>query len=166
MILFHTFDLYPYLVTMMDSGQIPFMETIPFTLFGQRQLGEVLHLMPDEMYVPYEAMMHDTESNFDYCYWKQLRDEPKYELELLKILRPEINNGSNTIILIQTDYTSPFRTSITESLIGFLRTFYGLEPKLIMSLEDINEDTFRYSPFSYEGLYRLSQQLEKYSGGT
>ena len=167
MILFHTYPSLAYdIAYLMANGAIPICAYEEFTLFGLKQNGETLQLLPDENYVPYRAMLDDTESTFDYYYWKQLRDDPRCEMELLKILVPEMNEGSNRVILIQTDYSSPFRTSITESLIGFLRTFYGLEPKLIMSREDINEDTFRYSPFSYEGLYRLSQQLEKYSGGT
>lgn len=166
MILFHTYPSLAYdIAYLMANGAIPICAYEEFTLFGLKQTGETLQLLPDESYVPYQAMLDDTESTFDYYYWKQLRDDPRCEMELLKILVPEMNEGSNRVILIQTDYSSPFRTSITESLIGFLRTFYGLEPKLIMSREDINEDTFRYSPFSYEGLCRLTSQIEKYQGG-
>lgn len=166
MILFHTLPLAEYLNQLMANGFILPMNLIQYTLFGMQQFGEVLHISPDDAYIPTEYIINDTESNFDYYFWKQIQEDPKCMMEKLKILEPEYLDGARTIILVQIDFSNQFKISITESLIGYLKTFYGVDPKLIMSYEDIQEDTFHYSGFSPEGLYRLTKELEfKYKGG-
>lgn len=166
MILFHTLPLGEYLNQLMMNGFIQPMNIVQYTLFGMQQLGEMIQIYPDESYIPTEYIINDTESNFDYYFWKQIQEDPKCMMEKLKILEPEYIDGARTIILIQTDFSSQFKTSITESLIGYLKTFYGVDPKIIMNYEDIQENTFHYSGFSSEGLYRLSKELEFiYRGG-
>lgn len=162
MIWFHTIPIVNDLNGMMNNGQIQNLSIIPFTLFGMYQSGEVIKLLPKPEYIPSEYVKEYTESNFDYFYWKQLSEDPSCFLEKMRILKPEYENGRNTIIMIQTS-DDPVGISITESIIGFLKTFYGIQPKLITCYEDLYDpDLLTYEGFSYEGLLRISDELIKY----
>ena len=87
MILFHTLPLAEYLNQLMTNGFILPMNLIQYTLFGMQQFGEVLHISPDDAYIPTEYIINDTESNFDYYFWKQIQEDPKCMMEKLKILQ-------------------------------------------------------------------------------
>lgn len=157
MIIFHTFPINPWLGMMPEILQSYAM--MRFTLFGSPQEGELLHLLPDDQYVPVEFLMNDTEASFDYYFWKQIQESPTCFFEKMKLLEPEYLTGATCLIFIQTDYSYQSRISITESLIGYLKTFYGIEPKLITTPEDLAGIT-SYSGFSVEGLYRITQEIE------
>lgn len=134
---------------------------VHFTLFGQVQLGTVLNIMPKAEFIPEEVRQYDTESAFDYYYWIQLETDLDTFLAKMDFLRLEYLTGASVIIAIQIE-ESPYKTSIVESLMGYIRTFYGLETKLVLSQEDLlDPDFFGYSGFSVEGIYRISDDLTK-----
>lgn len=163
MIIFHTIPAVSVLEGLVFGGHaIDSMATIPFTLFGLYQSGEPLNnLIPKPEFIPEEYIMNDTESTFDYYFWKQIQEDPHALNEKMRILEPEFLYGKSVLILIQTNTVSPYRNSITESLIGYFRTFYGIECKLITSTEDLTDPNFfDYGGFSQEGLFRLTRELE------
>lgn len=134
---------------------------VDFTIFGQYQRGKLLNILPKEEYIPKEVQMEDTESAFDYWYWVQLETDPESFLEKLEFLRLEYLSGASLIIAIQVEQ-SPYRMSIVESLIGYIRAFYGLETKLILTPDDLIDPHFlEYSGFSVNGLCRLSEDLTR-----
>ena len=157
MIVFHTFPINQWLTMMPEV--VENRAIVRFTLFGSPQEGALLHLLPDDQYVPTQFLMNDTEASFDYYFWKQIQESPTCFFEKMKILEPEFQVGATCLILIQTDYSYPSRVSITESLIGYFKTFYGIEPKLVVNPEDLY-DLGSYSGFSAEGLYRITQEME------
>lgn len=132
-----------------------------YTLFGHVQNGPVLKLMPKAEFIPESVRPFDTESAFDYYYWIQLETDPESFLSKTDFLRLEYLYGTSIIIAIQIE-ESPYRNSIVESLMGHIRSFYGLETKLILSMGDLADPHFfDYSGFSFEGLHRLSEDLVK-----
>lgn len=162
MIWFHTIPIVNELKAMMDNGQIENLSIIPFTLFGMYQPGDIISIFPKSEFIAPEYVREYTESNFDYFYWKQLEEDSSCFAEKMKILKPEYENGKNTIIAVQTVYDS-IRATITESFIGYLKTFYGVQPRLITCLEDLYDPClFDYTGFSMEGLIRITNEIVKY----
>lgn len=132
-----------------------------FTLFGQVQLGSTLNVLPKAEFIPEEVRPYMTESAFDYYYWIQLETDIETFLAKMDFLRLEYLYGPSMMVAIQID-ESPYKTSVVESLMGYIRTFYGLDTKLVLSQEDLMDpDFFSYSGFSTEGLCRLSDDLTK-----
>lgn len=142
----------------------PYKPIIDFTLFGMNQQGAYLGgLMPDESIIPSQYIMNDTEPEFDYMYWKQLLENEISQQNLGCILFPEYMYGPDIFICIMTQDT-PYRMSITESLINFLNMIYGLDAKLITRIEDLYElDISEYTGFSEDGLRRVTADMIKYT---
>lgn len=145
----------------LQDKRYSFYGLVDFTLFGIVQRGRLLKIMPKPEFIPTEIAMNDSESAFDYYYWIQMDKDPDTFLAKMDLLKLEYLSGANLIIAVQTEY-SPYKSSITESFMGYIRTFYGLETKLITTVEDlIDPDFFKYSGFSIDGLYRLSEDLTR-----
>lgn len=160
------YDLFTELPESMMSGMVRPMIINHFTLFGLRVVGEVLSgLIPDEQYVPAQFILQDTESDFDYFYWRQLLEKPESFMDLMRFLSVEFQIGPQAlnIIWIQDDYQ--YKRSIYESLGNFLNAMYGLDIKYITSLDDIYEpDSFpvNFSQFSQEGIARMTNDMIRY----
>ena len=167
MIWFHTIPILPEVNSLMGNGVIPHKTIIPFTLFGFYTQGETLSgLYPDPDYIPREAAMRDTEADFDYWYWKQLLECERSAFQVYKIMYHEYLDGVNNLICISTQ-DSPYRNSVTESLMNFLNVMYGVDPKIINSLEDLYDPGI-YEPgsFSRDGIMRITRDMETYTGLT
>lgn len=162
MIIFYTIPNFKH--EFINITGIPYHKIIDFTLFGMNQQGAYLGgLMPDESIIPSHYIMNDTEPEFDYMYWKQLLESEVSQQNLGCILFPEYLYGPDIFICIMTQDT-PYRMSITESLINFLNMIYGLDAKLVNSIEDIYElDISDYTGFSEDGLRKVTTDMIKYT---
>ena len=165
MILFHSLPIREELVRIMggDSNIAP-RPIIEFTLFGYTQYGICLSgLFPDENFIPQQCFMEDTESGFDYYYWMQLENSEIARQYLGNILFPEYQYGPNVFILISVTNT-PFSMSVTESLMNYLNSAYGLVPKLVTSIEDLYDiDLYEYTPFSDAGVAKVTSDMVIYT---
>ena len=159
MIIFHTIPIYDQIIYMTSTGQIPLKRIELFTLFGMKQQGVILNLYPKEEYISREYILEESESNFDYYFWKQIESDPQSFAEKMKLIKPEMEDGYNTLLLVQTEDT-PYRMAITESIIGYLKMFYGIMPRLVTSFEDLYDPSFMdYNGFSYSGICKATNEM-------
>ena len=165
MIFFHSIPIVEEVGRLMGESYISHKPIYPFTLYGYTMQGDVLTgLQPDLSLIPRECVLNDTEEDFDYYYWKQLLESEPSKQCLYKILYLEYLYGPNCIICIQTNIESPFSMSVTESLMTFISSAYGLSPKLILTYEDLYDALVdEYSGFSQEGISRITQDMVYYT---
>ena len=164
MIVFHTIPIVDQLMYMMQNGSIPNKRLILFTLFGDYQQGDILRIVPKEDYIPRDYLLNISENNFDYYFWKQIESDVESFVEKMKIIKPEMEDGMNNLILIQTQ-ESPYRTGVTESFIGYLKAFYGILPRFVTSFEDLYDPEFwSYSGFSYSGICKATNEMVALEG--
>lgn len=164
MIIFHTIPVEPEIRMLINNRYISENLLIyPYTLFGYQNQGIVLSgLMPSEDYIPKEEILNDTESNFDYYYWKQLMESSDAFMQLTQILVREYNHGPNCVNLIQTT-TGNYQMSVTESIKGYINAMYGLDVILVMDKNDLYRSLLAgYSSFSREGIARIDQDSFKF----
>ena len=163
MIIFYTDDRIPQVFQMMkDQSTLPESTVIiHYTLFGLT--GKTLHhLNPKQENFPTEEIFrNDTESDFDYYYWYQLMHDEGAFIQLTHVVGMEFLYGGMMIILVKTMDT-PYRMSVTESLMLYLVAMYGLDSTLITSIEDLNFFEIKPTPFSREGAARISDDIEKW----
>lgn len=137
--------------------------TQEFTLFGMRNNNPLTRVAPNREWFPDDAtFQNDTESNFDFYYWQQLMNDEGTFMDLMQVLAMEYLHGGEIVIMVQTMNT-PYRMSVTESLIMFLQAIYGLDCRIAMSIEDLAlPEMFNPTPFSKDGIARISADMEKY----
>lgn len=150
---------------LMGDMFIPHKMVFLFTLYGMHMQGEMLSgLLPDMSTIPAECILNETESDFDYYYWKQLLENEWSKQYVYKLMFYEYQYGPNCLILIQTDLNSPFASSVTESLSTFINVMYGLDPKTVYAFDDLCDALVDpYSGFSTDGIRRITQDMVYYT---